>query len=211
MKPIPNFNMWGACNNSGTLFNCDTIHNVVVITDDHEIMGRGATVILNQNKIRDGFLKTMQGAVLNNPTNDPLGGNVLKVHAIRGIAGSSCSISRPGLIYDQLAAATGGLLADICQNDWDPIFNELKDNILASGRPTNLSCTGRDRTMKSVRLEWQPGVGVNLTAAQYTYSKPANSSAPASIYVSFDVLDQLGVPYKVPGTVIKSIVSYTTL
>ena len=41
----------------------------------------------------------------------------------------------PGLIYQQLAATTGGSVASICEDDWSAIFNEIANSIV-----TRLSC-----------------------------------------------------------------------
>lgn len=50
-------------------------------------------------------------------------------------ASATNSAVEPGLIYQQLAATTGGSVASICEDDWSAIFTEIANSIV-----TRLSC-----------------------------------------------------------------------
>lgn len=54
-----------------------------------------------------------------------------KVHAIAGPTTGPCGTgggffnAQPGFVYKRMAEETGGLFFDICQRDWQPIFDQL--------------------------------------------------------------------------------------
>ncbi|NJK88161.1 MAG: hypothetical protein HC923_01380 [Myxococcales bacterium] len=55
----------------------------------------------------------------------------VKVHAIAGPTREPCGTgqgffqAQPGYIYERMAQDTGGLFLNICQEDWQPVFQQL--------------------------------------------------------------------------------------
>jgi len=83
----------------------------VIVTDDD------ARAVTDQN-----FLNMVQPHLM---------GRSPTVYAFRGRESRpNCSVARPGVAYENLAAATGGTVFDICEPDWSPHFSNLGQAVI---------------------------------------------------------------------------------
>ncbi|HUP56391.1 MAG TPA: vWA domain-containing protein [Bdellovibrionota bacterium] len=180
---IPGVNFAAACSTAGSLFNCDALNHVVVVTDDIERLPN----VTGQDATRTAFM-TSFGAHLSKNR------NTFKLHAIHAKQASTCSVAAYGKIYEDIAAATGSLSVDVCTTNWTPVFNALKNNIVASSGAVHFGkCASPTRSVSSVRVRWSGGE-VALAASDYIYTNPAELGTRPSIYVSPQTLQSKGVP-----------------
>lgn len=84
-----------------------------------------------------------------------------------------CGINKPGLEYAQMVQATGGLLLDICEEDWSPLLEAL--GILAGGLSRTFYLPRRpvEETIE-VWIE-DEGVRIDFAADDWTYDPVANA------------------------------------
>jgi len=182
---FPGLNMQGACSRNDILFNCNSLNHIIIATDDNETLPPFGS---NQNEIRDSFITSLTSHFTPNS-------NSFRVHSIYATqtgAESSCSIARQGLIYTDLTNLTGGYAHDICEADWGPVFDALKDNIVNSANGLKiLECPGSNRSLTSVVVRTAGFNEVKLNPGDYQFN---NAGQTATLSISTAALTAHGLP-----------------
>jgi hypothetical protein len=200
---IPGLNIAANSACKGTnLFDCDALNHIVFVTDDGESLAGCAAN--TPNCIPDTFDNEMKAHLAKTDSS-------YRLHAINftktSVKSSTCAAGVEGVWkdYESLAAESGGLSLDLCQNDWSPLFDQLKERIVSTTRPAAFGqCAKSDREIVSVALKLKDGLTITLTLKDVTYAAPAGTAA-ATIYLPGSFLDSKGIAIdQVAGLVVQS-------
>jgi len=189
------------------LYDCDALNHVVIVTDDGETLSGCTPGMLRSNPscIEDTFDSTLK-------THLAKTGSSYRLHAIHytstSVPTATCTPGTAGDIwtpYTSLATATGGLSLDLCQDDWNPLFDQLKERIVGSSRPTAFAQCGKsNREIISVSLKLKDGQVIPLAIKDVIYAAPSGNAA-ATLYLPGSVLEAKGVAFsQVAGLVVES-------
>lgn len=180
---FPEFDALGACDATSTLFNCNSLNHIVIVTDDIEALPNTT----GQDNTRDAFMGSFGDHLKINR-------NAFKMHGIHAKATSSCSVAAYGKIYEDMATATGALSHDVCTANWTILFNSLKDQIFASAKAMEFGqCLAPNRTIGSVKVKWGTQV-VTLGTSDYVFTAAADAFSLPTIYVPSASLTANNVP-----------------
>ena len=173
-------------------------------TQAMEIGWRQSEEILHfsQNQAADILMKNLRTSLSSRR-------NMIKFHAIAGkpnfFGNASCEeIVNTGWIYDRITRSSGGVNLDLCSNNWSPLFNELRNQIISDGLAVPVSrCPNKERSSLTLQLKWKDNLGrdrsIELTPNSYTYYSPGSINAGASFSVPMATLQSVGVPFSPSG------------